>query len=128
MENYQPGNPNGGKLADMKAVQVGVVCLALGAFAASGFAMQKEKKAGDAANGKVVFGQCAMCHNPNNADKKIGPGLKGLFQRAKMANGKKPTEANVLAQIDEGGAGMPAYKNMLSAQEKQNLLAYLKTL
>lgn len=112
----------------MKAFQVGVVCLALGAFAASGFAMQKEKKAGDAANGKVVFGQCAMCHNPNNAEKKIGPGLKGLFQRAKMTNGKKPTEANVLAQIDEGGAGMPAYKNMLSAQEKQNLLAYLKTL
>jgi mono/diheme cytochrome c family protein len=128
MENYEPGNSMKGKLDHMNAVRAGVACLALGAFTASGFAMQKEKKAGDAANGKVVFGQCAMCHNPNNADKKIGPGLKGLFQRAKMANGKKPTEANVMAQIDEGGAGMPAYKNMLSAQEKQNLLAYLKTL
>jgi mono/diheme cytochrome c family protein len=122
---------NGGRLADMKAVRVGFFCLALGSFCASGFAMQKGKKAGDAgnvANGKIVFGQCSMCHNPNTADKKIGPGLKGLFHRAKLANGKKPTDASVMAQINDGGAGMPAYNNMLSAQEKQDLLAFLKTL
>jgi cytochrome c len=128
MEVYQPWESNGGMLAGMKAVRVTAVCLTLGTFAASGYAMQKDKKAGDAANGKVVFGQCAMCHNPNNADKKIGPGLKGLFHRAKMSNGKKPTDENVMAQIDEGGAGMPAYRNMLSAKEKQDLLAFLKTL
>ncbi len=58
----------------------------------------------------------------------MGPGLKGLFSREKMTNGKAPTEANVRAKIDEGGNGMPAYKEMLSDEEKDNLIAYLKTL
>jgi len=38
------------------------------------------------------------------------------------------TEANVRARIDEGGNGMPGYKDMLSDQEKDDLIAYLKTL
>lgn len=83
---------------------------------------------GDAAKGKEVFDQCAVCHNADSTEKKMGPGLKGLFQKDKMANGKKPTEANVRAQIDEGGNGMPPYKDMLSDQEKDDLIAYLKTL
>ena len=42
----------------------------------------------------------------------------------------KPTDsdATVKAKIEEGGNGMPAYKDMLSDQEKEDLLAYLKTL
>lgn len=84
---------------------------------------------GDAAKGKEVFdGNCAVCHNANSTEKKMGPGLKGLFQKDKLANGKKPTEANVLAQINDGGNGMPAYKDMLSDTEKDDLIAYLKTL
>ena len=84
--------------------------------------------AGDAAKGKEVFEQCAVCHNADSAEKKMGPGLKGLFKHDKMVNGKKPTEANVRAKIDEGGNGMPPYKDMLSDKEKDDLLAYLKTL
>jgi cytochrome c len=83
---------------------------------------------GDAAKGKEVFEQCAVCHNADSEDKKMGPGLKGLFKRDKMTNGKKPTEANIRARVDEGGQGMPAYKDMLSDQEKDDLIAYLKTL
>jgi cytochrome c2 len=83
---------------------------------------------GDAAKGKAVFETCAVCHNPDNVEKKMGPGLKGLFKRDKMANGKKPTDANVRDRIDEGGSGMPAYKEMLSDGEKDDLMAYLKTL
>ena len=82
----------------------------------------------DAAKGKETFEQCAVCHNADSTEKKMGPGLKGLFSKDKMANGKKPTEANVLAKINEGGNGMPAYKEMLSDDEKADLLAYLKTL
>jgi len=58
----------------------------------------------------------------------MGPGLKGLFQAEKMTNGETPTEANVRAKIDEGGNGMPSYKDMLSEEEKNDLIAYLKTL
>src|SRR5579872_4564513 len=87
-----------------------------------------KKKAGDAEKGKEVFQQCSVCHNSDSTDKKMGPGLKGLFQNDKMNNGKKPTEANVRAKVDEGGNGMPAYKEMLSDDEKDDLIAYLKTL
>ena len=82
----------------------------------------------DAAKGKEVFEQCAVCHNADSDEKKMGPGLKGLFKKDKMTNGKKPTEATVRARVDEGGQGMPAYKDMLSDQEKDDLIAYLKTL
>ena len=83
---------------------------------------------GDAEKGKDVFQQCAVCHNADSTEKKMGPGLKGLFSREKMNNGKKPTEASVREKIDEGGNGMPAYKEMLSDDEKDDLMAYLKTL
>ena len=42
----------------------------------------------------------------------MGPGLKGLFSREKMNNGKKPTDATVRERIDEGGQGMPADSTM----------------
>ena len=84
---------------------------------------------GDADKGKEVFEQCGVCHNADSAERKMGPGLKGLMKKAKMdSTGKAPTDANVSGKIDEGGNGMPAYKEMLSADEKANLLAYLKTL
>ena len=89
---------------------------------------QRMPAAGDAAKGKEVFEQCAVCHNPDSTEKKMGPGLKGLFKHDKMVNGKKPNEANVRAKVDEGGNGMPAYKDMLSDKEKDDLIAYLKTL
>ena len=82
----------------------------------------------DAAKGKETFERCSVCHNADSTEKKMGPGLKGLFAKDKLTNGKKPTEANVKAKIDEGGNGMPAYKEMLSDDEKADLLAYLKTL
>jgi len=83
---------------------------------------------GDAAAGKAVFEQCAVCHNADSAEKKMGPGMKGLFKKDKLTNGKKPTEANIRAKIDEGGNGMPAYKDILSDKDKDDLVAYLKTL
>ena len=83
---------------------------------------------GDAAKGKEVFQQCAVCHNADSDQKKMGPGMKGLFKKATLANGKKATEANIRAKIDEGGNGMPAYKDLLDDQQKEDLIAYLKTL
>lgn len=82
----------------------------------------------DAAKGKEVFEQCAVCHNADSVEKKMGPGLKGLFKRDKLADGKKATEANIRARIDDGGNGMPGYKDTLDDQQKDDLVAYLKTL
>ena len=91
-------------------------------------AADKKAKAGDAEKGKEIFQQCGVCHNADSTEKKMGPGLKGLFKLEKMTNGRKPTEANVLAKIEEGGNGMPSYKEMLSDEEKRDVIAYLKTL
>lgn len=85
-------------------------------------------KPGDPAKGKVVFEQCSVCHNADSAEKKMGPGLKGLFKRSKLQDGKKATEQNVRARIDTGGNGMPPYKELLTGEEKDDLIAYLKTL
>ena len=115
-----------GNRATMNQLRIFTICAALAA--GSSAAVAADKKAGDAAKGKEVFQQCSVCHNADSAEKKMGPGLKGLFKADKMANGKKPTEANVRAKIDEGGNGMPAYKEMLSDGEKNDLIAYLKTL
>jgi cytochrome c len=98
--------------------------LALAIASSVAFAAKK----GDPDKGKEVFQQCTPCHNPDSTEKKMGPGLKGLFTKDKLNNGKKVTEENVKAQIDEGGNGMPAYKEMLSEDEKLDLIAYLKTL
>lgn len=101
-----------------------MICLAL---AAAPLALRAASK-GDPTKGKDVFQQCSICHNADSDQKKMGPGLKGLFKKDKLTNGKKPTEANIRTQIDDGGEGMPAYKDMLSDKEKNDVIAYLKTL
>ncbi len=94
----------------------------------AGTAARAAEKAGDAAKGKEVFEQCGVCHNVDSDEKKMGPSLKGLFKKEKLKNGKKVTEANVKALINAGGNGMPAYADMLSDQERTDLLAYLQTI
>jgi cytochrome c2 len=83
----------------------------------------------DVEKGKEVFEQCGVCHNADSDEKKMGPGLKGLFKKATFADGKtKVTEESVRKKIDEGGNGMPAYAEMLEKGDKDRLIAYLKTL
>src|ERR1700742_3634198 len=79
---------------------------------------------GDAAKGKEVFEQCSVCHNADSDEKKMGPGLKGLFKKDKMNNAKKPTEVKVRSRVDKAGSAIPAYKDMLSDTEKDDLVAY----
>ena len=109
----------------MTRIHVYGCCLAL---AAGSFAGLSAAQKGDAAKGKDVFQQCAVCHSPDTDEKKVGPGLKGLFKHDKLVNGKKVTDATVLEKINEGGNGMPPYKDLLTDAQKDDLLAYLKTL
>jgi cytochrome c len=96
------------------------------ALVMSGAKAQSDK--GDADKGKATFEQCAVCHNVDSPDKKMGPSLQGLFKRKTLQSGKPVTDENVLAQINNGGNGMPAYADMLSAGDKADVLAYLHTL
>jgi cytochrome c2 len=108
----------------MNRFRVWAVCLTIAAGTVTALMGAK----GDPAKGKEVFEQCAVCHNADSDEKKMGPGLKGLFKRDKLNDGKKASEANIRARIDDGGKGMPPYKDVLEDQQKEDLIAYLKTL
>lgn len=87
--------------------------------------------AGNADKGKDVFEQnCGVCHNADSTERKMGPGLKGLYKKAGLVNKKKVTDANVLEFINKGSSekGMPGFADQLTDQEKSDLVAYLKTL
>jgi len=100
-----------------------------GCLAAGALLTLAAPQTGDAEKGRAVFDRyCATCHHAASTEKKLGPGLKGLFKKRKLQNGQKPTEESVRARLEAGGGGMPSYKELLSAEEKADLLAYLKTL
>jgi cytochrome c2 len=120
----------GDQISMKRSLYRAVAVTALGGsmlFAAAG-QDQKAAAAGDPAKGKDVFEQCSVCHNADTDEKKIGPSLKGLFKKDKLVNGKKVTEDNVRELINNGGNGMPSYSDMLSKEDKDNVIAYLKTL
>ncbi len=93
-------------------------------FAPHAFAQKK----GDAAKGKEVFEQCGVCHSATTGEKKIGPSLKGIYKKAALKNGKKVTDASITETVNKGGNGMPPFADILTAAEKTDLLAYLKTI
>jgi mono/diheme cytochrome c family protein len=108
-------------------MQKSLTLFVAGAIALAGTSLYAQK--GDAAKGKEVFEQCSVCHNSDSTETKMGPGFKGEFKKPKMTTTGKPvTDANILEKINEGGNGMPAYKDILSDAEKANVIAYLKTL
>jgi cytochrome c len=112
-----------------KTLTLVVATLASAAFLmAQQDAKPKDAVAGDAEKGKETFEQCGACHNTDTDEKKMGPSLKGLYKKDKLHNGKAVTDANVKAVIDKGGNGMPPYEELLSVEEKANVIAYLKTL
>ena len=78
--------------------------------------------------GKGVFdAKCLMCHNVDNNEKKIGPGLAGA-KDGKLPSGKDSTKENVLEVVNKGGNGMPGYEAMLSEEERDTVVAYVLTL
>ncbi|MEZ5367024.1 MAG: cytochrome c [Bryobacterales bacterium] len=85
-------------------------------------------QAQSADDGKELFeAKCAVCHNADSKDKKIGPGLAGI-KDGKLPSGKEASEANMMENLNKGGNGMPAFEKLLSDEEKQSLIMYVKTL
>lgn len=95
-------------------------------FAAGAHAQLSEA----ATHGKATFdAKCALCHNADSTDKKIGPGLKGLYARGTLADGTtKVTDATVTERIENGKVPMPPFKDQLKPEEIKELVEYLKTL
>ena len=99
--------------------------LALAWMAASAVAAEGD---GDVATGKELSEtKCAVCHNFDSTEKKIGPGLKGI-KDGKLPSGKETTYKNIMDNLNQGGGGMPAFENLLTAEEKDHITAYMLTL
>ena len=89
----------------------------------------KLKNAQAALSGEKLFEvNCALCHFSNSQDKKVGPGLKGLYKRGKLPDSDLPvTDKNVSERIVNGGDKMPPFKH-LKDEELKAIVDYLKTL
>ena len=84
---------------------------------------------GDVKKGSDLFARnCAPCHYSDSEDNKIGPGLKGLFQKGRLPmSGRAVTEENVRRQMKSPFRSMPSFGS-LTQQEIADLVGYLKTL
>ncbi len=113
-------------------LRTGFRLLCTGAMVVAGMGIctqaQENRDSATPARGKEVFEQCSGCHSAETDERKVGPSLKGLFQRGKLRNGQAVTERNVRSKIEQGGNGMPAFSKLLSDKEKIDLISYLKAL
>jgi mono/diheme cytochrome c family protein len=83
---------------------------------------------GDAVRGKTVFeNNCAECHYADSRDENVGPGLKGV-KDGKLPDGRPATPEKLLDIINTGPAEMPSFKDRISEQEKEDVVAYVMTL
>jgi len=83
-----------------------------------------------ATSGKAVFAEkCALCHNADSTEKKLGPGLKGFYARGTFTtDGGKVTDESVTKFIETGKGMMPPFKDTLEPAKLKDVVAYVKTL
>jgi len=84
--------------------------------------------AGDPVKGKELFKTCLGCHNVDSDQRKMGPSLRTLFGKVTLRNGKRATEENVRALVMDGYNQMPPFRNFLTEEQADDLMAYLVTL
>ncbi len=79
--------------------------------------------------GAAIFDAiCSDCHHADETEDLIGPGLKGLFKRAKFPVSDRPvTAANVRSLLKTPSQLMPPFDD-LSEEEVDALVAFLETL
>jgi mono/diheme cytochrome c family protein len=80
-------------------------------------------------HGQRVFAStCALCHKPDSTEPLNGPGLKGVFKKEYLPSGLKTSEQQVRETILHGRKNMPPIGGLMSDQQLNDLVAYLKTL
>ena len=83
---------------------------------------------GNAVRGQTVFeNNCADCHYPDSREEKVGPGLQGV-KDGTLPDGRPATREKLLDIINTGPAEMPSFKDRISEQEKEDVVAYVMTL
>jgi mono/diheme cytochrome c family protein len=75
--------------------------------------------------GQQIFLQrCMQCHSTNEGQIMVGPSLWGEMNKSPHHK----TAAEVRAQIHDGKGKMPAFKDILTKEDTDALIAYIRTL
>jgi quinohemoprotein ethanol dehydrogenase len=79
---------------------------------------QTAPREGDPEAGSDVFADnCSSCHGADGGGGNGGPSLE---------NPRRTSDADLLAQIERGGGGMPGFETQLTPQQIADVLAYVK--
>ena len=126
----------------MSGIVPGLALAAVMGMAAAAIPSQARAE-GDAAAGEHVFARCVACHSAKAGENKIGPSLAGVFGRksgAEPGYNYSPALKSAGVTWDEQeldkflanpGADIHGTKMLLAvpgAEDRQNVIAYLKTL
>jgi mono/diheme cytochrome c family protein len=116
------------------AITISAVCLSLG-FLLAGCTVERRKTDAELglneqeARGRHVYDQhCIRCHEPYSSREIQGPSLHHIFKRDQFPSGIKASDDRMIDVIQMGKSKMPSFRNALTEQQLQDLLAYLHTL
>jgi len=88
----------------------------------------KKGSKGDVNRGRIVFeDNCEQCHYAYSKEEKVGPGLQGI-KDGRLPDGKPATRDKLLDIINTGPAEMTSFKDRLTEQEKEDVVAFVMTL
>jgi mono/diheme cytochrome c family protein len=78
---------------------------------------------------KLYDNYCDRCHEPYSSRGKKGPSLKGVFKKQYLSVSGLPANDERMTDIVKNGrAKMEGFRQVMSDQQIQDLLAYLHTL
>jgi mono/diheme cytochrome c family protein len=82
----------------------------------------------DQSAGKALFEiKCGVCDATESSERRIGPALKGV-KDGSVPSRKNATPDAILKQIENGGGGMPVFRELLTKDQKEDIIAYIMTL
>jgi mono/diheme cytochrome c family protein len=116
--------------------QMSITLLALHLIVCCGCDVQRRKSDAELglnaqqATGRRLYDQyCDRCHEPYSSRDKKGRSLQGVFKKQFLAvSGMPANDERVGEMIVTGRNMMPAFGQVLSQSQVQDLLAYLHTL
>jgi mono/diheme cytochrome c family protein len=78
---------------------------------------------------KLYDNYCDRCHEPYSSRGKKGPSLKGVFKKQYLSVSGLPANDERMTDIVKNGrAKMEGFRQVMTDQQIQDLLAYLHTL
>ena len=87
------------------------------------FEFKKAAVGGPDRGREIFYYKCWFCHN-EWADG--APKLTGVYQRKQLLSGRPATDDGIKDEIREGGAGMAAYKYVLSEADLNDLVSFIR--